>query len=61
MQDRHKDTDRNLILNRTLKDLDEIINGHDPEVDTSINNLVWDRLDEMAVEIERHVKQKGGA
>ena len=50
--ERHKDTERNLILNRTLSDLDDIINGHDPEIDTSINNGVWDRLDKMALEIE---------
>lgn len=50
--ERHKDAERNLILNRTLSDLDDIINGHDPEIDTSINNGVWDRLDKMALEIE---------
>lgn len=50
--ERHADTARNVILNRALMDLDRIINGHDPENDTSLNNLVWDRLDKMAVEIE---------
>ena len=54
---RHEDTKRNLILNRALSDLDRIINGHDPEVDTSINNGVWDRLDRMALEIEAHCKE----
>jgi hypothetical protein len=41
-----------LILNKTLKDLDVVINDHDPEIDTSINNGVWDRLDKMAMEVE---------
>lgn len=50
--ERHADTDRNRILNIAMSDLDRIINDHDPEVDTSINNMVWDRLDRMAVEIE---------
>lgn len=50
--ERHANTARNLILNKTLTDLDRIINDHDPEVDTSINNGVWDRLDKMAVDIE---------
>lgn len=49
---RHADTERNRVLNTALTDLDSIINGHDPEVDTSINNMVWDRLEKMAVEIE---------
>ena len=53
-ESRHKDTARNAILNRALMDLDDIINGHDPEIDTSINNGVWDRLDKMALEIEEH-------
>lgn len=53
---RHSDTDRNVILNRALMDLDRIINGHDPENDTSLNNLVWDRLDQMAVEIEARLR-----
>lgn len=52
-QERHKNTRRNLILNQTLTDLETIINAHDPEVDTSISNGVWDRLDKMAVEIEK--------
>lgn len=51
-QERHADTERNLILNGTLTDLDQIINSHDPETDTSINNAVWGRLDKMACEIE---------
>lgn len=50
--ERHADTERNRILNSALTDLDGIINGHDPEADTSINNMVWNRLDKMAVEIE---------
>ena len=52
MVERHTDTGRNKILNRAMTDLDNIINGHDPEIDTSINNSVWDRLDKMAMEIE---------
>ena len=50
----YEDTTRNGILNRTLSDLDRIINDHDPEVHTSIKNGVWDRLDKMALEIEAH-------
>ena len=50
--ERHLDTERNKILNRALSDLESIINDHDPEVDVSITNGVWDRLDKMAVEIE---------
>lgn len=44
-------TARNLILNRTHTDLENIINGHDPEVG-NLNNDIWDRLDKMALEIE---------
>lgn len=54
--ERHANKSRNLILNKTLTDLDDIINGHDPEIDTSINNGVWDRLDKMAIEIEELVR-----
>ena len=50
--ERHADKERNVLLNTALSDLDKIINGHNPEVDTSINNLVWDRLDKLAVAIE---------
>ncbi|WRH62091.1 MAG: bZIP transcription factor [Fuscovulum sp.] len=49
---RHADRERNLLLNTALSDLDSIINYHNPEVDTSLNNLVWDRLDKLAVAIE---------
>lgn len=49
---RHNDTDRNLILNRALTDIERIATGHDPEVDVPINQGVWDRLDKMAQEIE---------
>lgn len=56
--ERHSDPKRNSILNRALTDLDRIINEHDPEVDTSINNGVWDRLDKMALEIEAHAAAK---
>lgn len=44
-------TARNLVLNRTHTDLENIINGHDPEVG-NLNNDIWDRLDKMALEIE---------
>lgn len=49
----HNDRARNRILNEALTDLDRIINEHDPDIDTSINNAVWDRLDKMGVELER--------
>lgn len=52
--ERHKDRKRNLILNRTVPDLDEIVNQHDPEVHVPINDGIWDRLDKMALEIEAH-------
>ncbi|MBC8718778.1 hypothetical protein [Ochrobactrum sp. Marseille-Q0166] len=48
---RFENTARNLILNRTLTDLENIINGHDPEIG-NLNNDVWDRLDKMSLEIE---------
>lgn len=50
--ERHADRERNLLLNTAMSDLDNIINYHNPEVDTSLNNLVWDRLDKLAVSIE---------
>jgi hypothetical protein len=50
--ERHADRERNLLLNTALSDLDNIINYHNPEVDTSLNNLVWDQLDKLAVAIE---------
>lgn len=48
---RHADLDRNLILNRASTDLENIINGHDPEIH-NLGNRVWDRLDDLAVSIE---------
>ena len=57
--ERHTDTARNKILNSALSDLDQIINGHDPETDTSINNIVWDRLDKLALEIEAKARAEG--
>jgi hypothetical protein len=57
--ERHTDTARNKILNSALSDLDQIINGHDPETDTSINNIVWDRLDKLALEIEAKARADG--
>ncbi len=44
---------RNVILNRCLMDLGEIIQGHDPDIHHLEKSRVWDRLDEMALEIER--------
>ncbi|AUR03153.1 hypothetical protein PhaeoP72_01168 [Phaeobacter inhibens] len=49
---RHKDAARNLILNRALDDLEQIISNHDPETDVPIKDGVWDRLDRLACEIE---------
>lgn len=52
--ERHQDEMRNIIINRTSSDLEQIINGHDPDID-NLGNRVWDRLDMMACEIEaRH-------
>ena len=50
---RHRNGARNVIITRATIDLDKIINSHDPEIDVPIRDGVWDRLDEMAVEIER--------
>lgn len=50
--ERYNDTGRNSILNRTVTDLEEIINGHDPEIHGTICQEVWDRLDQMALELE---------
>lgn len=51
MPERHTDTERNKIINRASSDLEQIINGHDPEIH-HLGNRVWDRLDKMALEIE---------
>lgn len=51
--ERHADTERNMIINRASYDLEQIINGHDPEIH-HLGNRVWDRLDKMAVDIENH-------
>lgn len=51
--DRHSDRRRNVIINHTSTDLENIVNGHDPDIH-HLGNRVWDRLDKMAVEIERH-------
>ena len=53
MPERHADTERNKIINRASSDLEQIINGHDPEIH-HLGNRVWDRLDKMAVDIENH-------
>ncbi|MFV1626814.1 hypothetical protein VWY34_14385 [Phaeobacter sp. JH20_02] len=49
---RHQDAARNLILNRAINDLEQIINNHDPETDVPIKDGAWDRLDRLACEIE---------
>lgn len=54
-EERHANTSRNLIINQTSTDLEQIINGHDPE-QSILNNDVWDRLDKMACEIEALAK-----
>lgn len=54
-EERHANTARNLIINQTSTDLEDIINGHDPE-QSILNNDVWDRLDKMACEIEALAK-----
>ena len=54
-EERHANTARNLIINQTSTDLEQIINGHDPE-QSILNNDVWDRLDKMACEIEALTK-----
>lgn len=51
---RFENTARNLIINQTSTDLENIINGHDPEVG-NLNNDVWDRLDKMALAIEARI------
>lgn len=51
--DRHSDRRRNVIINHTSTDLENIVNGHDPDIH-HLGNRVWDRLDKMAVEIEQH-------
>lgn len=58
--DRHSDTRRNVIINRTSTDLENIVNGHDPDIH-HLGNRVWDRLDKMAVEIEQHALEAQSA
>ena len=48
--ERFGDTERNLMLNKCVTDLDGIINQHDPQIDAPINRGVWDRLDKLALE-----------
>ncbi|KAB0538083.1 hypothetical protein [Pseudochrobactrum saccharolyticum] len=54
-EERHENTSRNHIINQTSTDLEQIINGHDPD-QSILNNDVWDRLDKMACEIEALAK-----
>ncbi|WP_376711093.1 DUF551 domain-containing protein [Pseudochrobactrum lubricantis] len=54
-EERHANTARNLIINQTSTDLEQIIYGHDPE-QSILDNDVWDRLDKMACEIEALTK-----
>ena len=51
LPERHKDKDRNRIINQTVTDLDNIINRHDPEVDNPIKDGVWNRLDKMGCDL----------
>lgn len=48
---RYADTERNKIINRTSLDLRKIVHDFDPEND-NLDIRVWDRLDQMAQEIE---------
>ena len=55
---RYEDLDRNSIINKTCSDLEDIVNNHDPETDVPIDDGIWNRLDKMALEIERHAVSK---
>ena len=48
---RYADTERNKIINLTSLGLRKIVHDHDPEND-NLDIRVWDRLDQMAQEIE---------
>lgn len=48
---------RNVIINRCSRDLNNIVNSHDPEIH-HLGNRVWDRLEKMASEIETLSQQK---
>jgi hypothetical protein len=50
-QARHADRERNVILNTAVRDLDKIINCHNPDFDVPINDGVWDYLDKMGVDL----------
>lgn len=50
--ERHADLERNRLINTAVTDLDRIINQHNPDVDTSINNGVWDCLDRLCAQLE---------
>jgi hypothetical protein len=54
---RHADLERNVILNRAITDLENIINGHDPEIH-NLGNRVWDRLDDLAIAVEGRSKER---
>lgn len=49
--ERHKDTNRNRLINKAVDDLEQIINHHDPEVDCPITQGVWDRLDRLCADV----------
>lgn len=53
-RERHKDLERNQLLNAASRDLWEIVSSHDPEAH-HLGNRVWDRLDRLALEIELHI------
>lgn len=49
---RYKDTERNKLINQAVRDLEIIINRHDPEIDVPIADGVWNCLDKLCLEIE---------
>lgn len=55
--DRHRDKERNVILNKASTDLESIIKEHDPEID-QLGIRVWDRLELLAQHIEAHTSRR---
>lgn len=51
---RHNDLERNQIINQACTDLEDIINGHDPEIH-NLGHRVWDRLDKLAMSVESRI------
>lgn len=52
-RERHRDLERNRLLNEASRDLWEIVSSYDPEAN-HLGNRVWDRLDRLALEVEIH-------